>query len=852
MKGNIESLSDHRYICIGIQDRNNNRGKGNKKKGFIKWNIKSINKDMFEASIIAGGMMGIREEGTVESEERRINRIMIDACNNSMRRAGRITNRRAVYWWNEEIAEIRGRCDAWRRRLLRAKKRNDVEQITDIVYRLKVTRKEQRVAIGKAKRDAWDELLNSLEKDPWGRPYKMVLNKIKQESIGICEKMEVNDIDRILEELFPKTSTNSADMEGTLRVGRMVTEITVEEIDSISKRVIKKGMRTPGPDGIPGRLVAEALRCSGDIFSNLYNRCFREGNFPKRWKKARLVLIKKEGKPDGIPSSYRPLCLLNETGKMFERLIKDRMEAYMSENNKGLSKYQYGFVRGRSTVDAIRHVKEWTEGKMEEGRHVMAISLDIRNAFNSLEWSEINRAIRNKGFREYIKEIIKDYLRDRSIVWEGKNGRKNHRKIERGAPQGSILGPLLWDITYDSVIATAKLRESEIVCYADDTMILVGGWEIEGTIERGNLVTEMVVRKAGRLGLEVSAGKTQAMLFRRKGKRKIKERNMRIEGQKVELRYNIKYLRLLIKDDWSFKEHLQNVAKKAEGIMGRIGRLMVNKKGPSEKKRKLYCNVINSIILYGAPIWEKEVRGNTKIVKSIVAVQRKAALRVTRAYKTVSTETALIMARNPPVDLLAAKLKAVYDRKKTEAGRNIIITERGMNLIRRQEQEKMIRAWKDRVKRLVRRETVKGELLACFDQWMGREHGELTYWATQMITGHGCFRAYTHRIGESSKTSCDFCEAVIDDNLHNLIECKEWAEERNRLAEALGYQIRSLGTVLREITGSEGKWRAFMEFCDRVMSVREEREREEHTRERRERLVEEAAELTGAVYGGRL
>lgn len=122
-----------------------------------------INKDMFEASLIAGGMTGIAKEGTVESEERRIKRIMTDACNNSMRRAGKITNRKAVYWWNDGIAEIRGRCGAWRRRLIRAKKRNDLEHVAGIVDRLKESRKEVRIAIGKAKREAWDELLNSLD-----------------------------------------------------------------------------------------------------------------------------------------------------------------------------------------------------------------------------------------------------------------------------------------------------------------------------------------------------------------------------------------------------------------------------------------------------------------------------------------------------------------------------------------------------------------------------------------------------------------------------------------------------------------------------------------------------------------
>lgn len=544
VKKDIESLSDYRYIVVGIQEKNNNRGQGDKKRGFTKWNIKGIDKDVFVASIIAGGMTGIGGRETVENEEFRIKRIITDACNNSMRRTGKITSKKAVYWWNNEIAEIRGRCSAWRRRLVRAKKRGDVVRVMDIVKCLKETRKELRIAIGKAKRQAWDELLESLDRDPWGRPYKMVLNKIKQENIGICEKMEAEDVNYILEELFPET--NAVNMEGneTMRGEEMIPEVSVEELESISRRAIRKGTWAPEPDGIPARLVAEAQRCSGDIFINLYNRCFREGSFPKRWKKARLVLIRKEGKPEGEPSAYRPLCLLNETGKMFERLIKGRIEGFMSGSRNGLSKYQYGFVKGKSTVDAIRHVKEWTEGKIAEGRLAMAVSLDIKNAFNSIEWMEINRAMKKKGFPRYLGQIIKEYLRDRSIVWIGKDGKKHHRKIERGVPQGSILGPLLCDIAYDDVIGIPKPRESEIICYADDTIILVAGRDIVSAIERANAVTEMVVRKARRLGLEVSAGKTQAMLFRQRGRRRVKEREIRIEGQRIELQDKIKYLGL--------------------------------------------------------------------------------------------------------------------------------------------------------------------------------------------------------------------------------------------------------------------------------------------------------------------
>lgn len=106
---------------------------------------------------------------------------------------------------------------------------------------------------------------------------------------------------------------------------------------------------------------------------------------------------------------------------------------------------------------------------------------------------------------------------------------------------------------------------------------------IERTIDKTNM-TEMIIREARRLGLEISADKTQAMIFRQKGRKRDKNRNIRIEGNRIELKNKIKYLGLLINDDWSFKEHLKNVAAKAERIMGKLCRLMANQRGPSEKR----------------------------------------------------------------------------------------------------------------------------------------------------------------------------------------------------------------------------------------------------------------------------
>lgn len=67
----------------------------------------------------------------------------------------------------------------------------------------------------------------------------------------------------------------------------------------------------------------------------LFNQYIREGLIPFSWKRARVVLLRKENKPEGEPSSYRSICLLN-VRKVFETMLVARMEEHVASNG-GLS-----------------------------------------------------------------------------------------------------------------------------------------------------------------------------------------------------------------------------------------------------------------------------------------------------------------------------------------------------------------------------------------------------------------------------------------------------------------------------------------------------------------------------------
>ncbi|XP_051862314.1 uncharacterized protein LOC127565803 [Drosophila albomicans] len=67
------------------------------------------------------------------------------------------------------------------------------------------------------------------------------------------------------------------------------------------------------------------------------------------FSEARLILLLKPGKNPSEPASYRPICLIDNAGKMLERIICMRLERAIA-TGRDLSPNQFGFRKARSIV----------------------------------------------------------------------------------------------------------------------------------------------------------------------------------------------------------------------------------------------------------------------------------------------------------------------------------------------------------------------------------------------------------------------------------------------------------------------------------------------------------------------
>lgn len=190
-----ETLSDYKYIRIQTDSKDSMGGYAREIE-FPKWNTSKINKDWFAASVLGGNWLlqhkitSLIERGEMDKVDYALKRMVSDACDNAMTRTkgGGNTRRKKVYWWNDEIAIVSSRCSLWRRRLTRAKSRKSLERVSQSAEELKQCRKDLRIVIGVAKKKALDELLG-LSGDPWGRPYKTIMNKIRLNNFDICRRL---------------------------------------------------------------------------------------------------------------------------------------------------------------------------------------------------------------------------------------------------------------------------------------------------------------------------------------------------------------------------------------------------------------------------------------------------------------------------------------------------------------------------------------------------------------------------------------------------------------------------------------------------------------------------------------
>ncbi|KAK2703746.1 hypothetical protein QYM36_017883 [Artemia franciscana] len=243
--------------------------------------------------------------------------------------------------------------------------------------------------------------------------------------------------------------------------------ITMEILQDVIKSI--KPMEAPGPDGIMNFTIKKNINVLSPTLLKLFNSCLKTSYFPVIGKQANIIVILKKGKTnDGNPGSYRPISLLSNIGKIFERIIMNRLDK-LSLDNCWVSKRQFGFCKGKITIDAVDNMVSVIEKNKEEKKFTLCLFFDIKGAFDNAWHPGILKKLKDKKCPIQLLRLVKSFLSDRTVSY----GKDVSRKLEKSCPQGSILSPFLWLININDLLEMDFGENCTIQAYADDVTVIL-------------------------------------------------------------------------------------------------------------------------------------------------------------------------------------------------------------------------------------------------------------------------------------------------------------------------------------------------------------------------------------------
>lgn len=369
--------------------------------------------------------------------------------------------------------------------------------------------------------------------------------------------------------------------------------------------------KSPGPDEISPRLLHEARDELAPALSALFNRSIATGRIPREWKWANITPIYKKG-DKRVALNYRPVSLTSVTCKLLEKVIRRGIVDHMTRHEM-ISKQQFGFLAGRSTLLQLLIVLEhWTRA-LEEGDEVDVVFMDFRKAFDKVPHRRLGNVLRHYGISGNILHWIEDFLRERQQRVRISDSTSEWRHVLSGIPQGSVLGPILFVIYVNSLPTVA--RNSEVFLFADDTKVFKQIKSADDAPKLQEDINRMLDWTKDSL-LEFHPEKCKSMtIARRTGT----VRDYEIAGRLLERVTTEKDLGVILDCKLTFEEHMWSKIKKANSIMGIIRRSFTYL--DETTFLHLYKSLVRPHLEYGNQAWCPHLR---KHIDSIENVQRRA------------------------------------------------------------------------------------------------------------------------------------------------------------------------------------------------------------------------------------
>nr|VZI12368.1 unnamed protein product [Spirometra erinaceieuropaei] len=215
--------------------------------------------------------------------------------------------------------------------------------------------------------------------------------------------------------------------------------------------------KAPGSDAIPAEVYKHGAPQLMDHLTALFQARCRQGEVPQDFKDATIVHLYKRKGNRQVCDNHRGIFLLNIAGKIFARILLNRLNNHLEQGL--LPESRCGFRRHRGTTDMIFAARQLQEKCQEMRTHLYSTFVDLTKAFDTVNREGLWKIMQKFGCPERFTQMVRQ-LHDGMMARVTDNGAISEAfAVTNGVKQGCVLAPTLLSLMFSAMLMDAYRDE---------------------------------------------------------------------------------------------------------------------------------------------------------------------------------------------------------------------------------------------------------------------------------------------------------------------------------------------------------------------------------------------------------